>query len=167
MTAENTTKFGKKTLRYAVVVALLIAFAGSTTYAVMSDTSIHGLAVRFYNNVSRYCTNSTSTPALAFSFYTVTVYSTSSLETYLSHIHFTLSADGVLIGTVSPGDSKFGPGQSFSYFLTFSNSTLDPHSQSLKSEIVLGITAQVSAGLYTSMAAASDSELVTFSGRPC
>jgi hypothetical protein len=167
MTTENKPRLGVKTLRYAVVVVLLIAFAGSATYAVMSDTSIHGLTVRFYNNVSRSCVNQTTTPVLTFNFYEVIVYSTTSLETHLSQIHFTMSADGVLVRTVSAQDSKFGPGQSFSYFLTFSNNTLDPHSQPLKSVINLGITAQVSAGLYTSTATASDSELVTFSGPAC
>ena len=163
MTQENIARFGIKTVRYIVVLVILIVIAGSATYAVMSDTSIHGLTVRFYNNVSRYCTNST----LTFNFNQVVVYSTASIETSLSHVHFTMSADGVLVGTVSALDSKFGPGQSVSYPLTFSNATIDPHSQPLRSQIVLGVTALVSAGLYSSTATASDSELVTFSGPPC
>jgi hypothetical protein len=162
MTRENLARFGTKTVRYIIVLVILIVIAGSAAYAVMSDTSIHGLTVKFYN-VSRYCTNST----LTFNFNQVVVYSTASLETSLSHVHFTMSADGVLVGTVSAQDSKFGPGQSVSYSPTFSNATLDPHSQPLKSQIVLGITALVSAGLYSSTTTASDSELVTFSGPPC
>ena len=162
MTRENLARFGTKTVRYIIVLVILIVIAGSAAYAVMSDTSIHGLTVKFYN-VSRYCTNST----LTFNFNQVVVYSTASLETSLSHVHFTMSADGGLVGTVSAQDSKFGPGQSVSYSLTFSNATLDPHSQPLKSQIVLGITALVSAGLYSSTTTASDSELVTFSGPPC
>ena len=163
MTRENIAKFGTKTVRYITVLVILIIIVGSATYAVMSDTSIHGLTVRFYNNVSRYCTNST----LTFNFSQVVVYSSTSLETSLSHVHFTMAADGLLVGTVSAQDSKFGPGQSVSYPLTFSNATIDPHSQPLKSQIVLGITALVSAGLYSSTTTASDSELVTFSGPPC
>ena len=162
MTRENLARFGTKTVRYIIVLVILIVIAGSAAYAVMSDTSIHGLTVKFYN-VSRYCTNST----LTFNFNQVVVYSTASLETSLSHVHFTMSADGGLVGTVSAQDSKFGPGQSVSYSPTFSNATLDPHSQPLKSQIVLGITALVSAGLYSSTTTASDSELVTFSGPPC
>jgi hypothetical protein len=162
MTRENLARFGTKTVRYIIVLVILIVIAGSAAYAIMSDTSIHGLTVKFYN-VSRYCTNST----LTFNFNQVVVYSTASLETSLSHVHFTMSADGVLVGTVSAQDSKFGPGQSVSYSPTFSNATLDPHSQPLKSQIVLGITALVSAGLYSSTTTASDSELVTFSGPPC
>ncbi len=163
MTRENTARFGTKTVRYIVALVILIVIAGSATYAVMSDTSIHGLTVRFYNNVSRYCTNST----LTFNFSQVVVYSSTSLETSLSHVHFTMAADGLLVGTVSAQDSKFGPGQSVAYSLTFSNATIDPHSQPLKSQIVLGITALVSAGLYGSTTTASDSELVIFSGSPC
>jgi len=163
MNGENISKFGTKIVRYTIVLVILIVIAGSATYAVMSDTSIHGLTVRFYNNVSRYCTNS----ALTFNFNQVVVYSTTSLETSLSHVHFTMSADGVLVGTVSAQDSKFGPGQSVSYSLTFNNATLDPHSQPLKSQIALGITALVSAGLYSSTITASDSELVAFSSLPC
>lgn len=167
MSRENIARFGTKTVRYVIVLAILIVIAGSATYAGMSDTSIHGLTVRFYSNVSRSCVNATTTPVLQLDFYDVVVYSTSSLETYLSHIRFTVSTDGNLFGAISAPDSKFGPGQSFSYYLTFSNATLDPHSQPLKSNISLGVTALVSAGLYSSTATASDTELVTFSGPPC
>ncbi|HEX9613817.1 MAG TPA: hypothetical protein VGA05_09400, partial [Candidatus Bathyarchaeia archaeon] len=97
MNRENVARFGTKTVRYIIVLVILIVIAGSATYAVMSDTSIHGLTVRFYNNVSRYCTNST----LIFNFNQVVVYSSASLETSLSHVHFAMSADGVLVGTVS------------------------------------------------------------------
>ena len=166
MNRENIAKFGTKTVRYIMVLAILVGIAGSATYAVMSDTSIHGLTVRFYNNVSRSC-GSTTVPVLTFNFSQVVVYSTASLETTLSHVRFTMSADGVLVGTVTAQDSKFGPGQSVPYPLIFSNGTIDPHSQPLKSQIALGITALVSAGLYSSTTTASDSELVTFSGSPC
>jgi len=165
MTPEKTNRLGTKTIQYAIILVLVIAIAGSATYAVMSDTSIHGLTVRFYN-VSRYCTNST-TAVLTFSFNQVVVYSSASLETSLSHVHFTMSADGILVGSTSAQDSKFGPGQSVSYSPIISNATLDPHSQPLKSNIFLGITALVNAGLYSSTTTASDSELVTFSGPPC
>ena len=165
MTSEKTARLRTKAIQYVIILVLVIAIAGSATYAVMSDTSIHGLTVRFYN-VSRYCPDST-TPVLTFNFSQVVVYSSASLETSLSHVQFTMSADGVLVGSVSAQDSKFGPGQSVSYSLTFSNATLDPHSQPLKSNISLGITALVGAGLYSSTTTASDSELVTFSGPPC
>src|SRR5438132_11086946 len=126
MTPEKTTRLGTKTTQYFIILVLVIAIAGSATYAVMSDTSIHGLTVRFYN-VSRYCTNST-TAVLAFNFSQVVVYSSASLETSLSHVHFTLSVDGVLDGSVSAHDPQFGPGQCVSYSLTSSNTTIDQHS---------------------------------------
>ena len=166
MASEKTARLGTKSIRYVVVIVLLIAIGGSATYAAMSDTSIHGLTVRFYN-VTRSCTGPTSAPVLTFNFNQAVVYSTASLETSLSHVHFTMSADGVLVGSVSAQDSKFGPGQSASYSFIFNNSTTDPHSQPLKSNIFLAITALVSAGLYSSTTTASDSELVTFSGPPC
>src|SRR5438876_10325155 len=164
MTPEKSTRLGTTAIQYVIILVLVIAIAGSATYAVMSDTSIHGLTVRFYN-VSRYCNPTTA--VLTFNFSQVVVYSAASLETSLSHVHFTMSVDGVLVGSVSAQDSKFGPGQSVSYSVTFSNTTLDPHSQPLKSNIILGITALVGAGLYSSTTTASDSELITFSGTLC
>src|SRR5438046_10235339 len=105
MTPEKTNRLGTKTIQYAIILVLVIAIAGSATYAVMSDTSIHGLTVRFYS-VSRYCTDST-TAVLTFSFNQVVVYSSTSLETSLSPVHFTMSADGILIGTTSEQVYKF------------------------------------------------------------
>ena len=52
--------FGQRTLQYITVIILLVALGGAATYAVMSDTSIHGLTVKFYD-VSRYCTPTGST----------------------------------------------------------------------------------------------------------
>src|SRR5437016_13040558 len=129
MTSEKTARLGTKAIQYVIILVLVIAIAGSATYAVMSDTSIHGLTVRFYN-VSRYCSDST-TPVLTFNFSQVVVYSSTSLETSLSHVQFTMSADGILVGTGSAQDPKFGPGQSVSSSVTFSHITLDPHSQPL------------------------------------
>src|SRR5689334_21795192 len=98
MNSEKTAaRLAKKTTQYLVVLVLIVAIAGSATFALMSDTSIRGLTVRFYN-VTRSCTGSTSAPVLAFNFSQVVVYSTASLETSLSHVQFTLSADGILVG---------------------------------------------------------------------
>ena len=165
--AQESPKTALKTVRYAVVIALLIAFAGFTTFAVMSDISIHGLTVRFYGNVSRYCTMTTQGPVLTFSFSTATVYSSASLTTSVSNVVFAMAADGIQVGTSNAPDAKFDPGHSISYNLTFTNPTLDPHSQPLLSQIVLSINAQASAGLYRAQTSASDSELVHFSGPAC
>lgn len=167
MSGGKTGRLGERTLQYVAVVVLLVALVGSATYAIMSDTSIHGLTVKYFD-VSRYCTPQTGSPqALAFKFTNAIVYSSNSLETSLSHVTFAMAADGVHVGTFSGADSKFGPGQSVSYTLTFSNSTIDSHSQPMSSQILLSVTAQVSAGLYTATTTASDSQLVTFSGPPC
>src|SRR5207245_10472703 len=101
MTPEKTARLGTKTIQYVVAIALVIAIAGSATYAVMSDTSIHGLTVRFYN-VYRYCNSTTA--VLTFHFIQVVVYSAASLETSLSHVHFTMSADRLLVRSVTPQD---------------------------------------------------------------
>jgi len=167
MTTEKTGRFGQRTLQYIAVIILLIALSGSATYAVMSDTSIHGLTVKFYD-ASRYCTNPTgSIDVLNFKFTNAVVYSSASLEVSLSHVTFAMASDGVPIGTFSGPDARFGPGQSVSYTPIFSNSTIDPHSQPLSSQIVLSITAQVSAGPYSTTTTTSDSALVTFPGPLC
>jgi len=149
--------------RYFLVIILLLAFTGLATFAVMSDTSIHGLTVRFYN-VSWTCpSNATNiNPVLTYKFGSVIVYSSSSLPTSLSHVTFTMSTNSGLVGTETGQDSTFSPGQSASYTLTFSNPALDPGSQPLSQQIALAVNAQVSAGLYSSQASATDSEVVHF-----
>ena len=166
MTAEKTGMFGQRTLQYITVIILLVALGGAATYAVMSDTSIHGLTVKFYD-VSRYCTPTGSIDVLTFKLTNAVVYSSASLEVSLSHVTFAMASNGVPIGTFSGPDAKFGPGQSVSYTPIFSNSTIDPRSQPLSSQIVLSVTAQVSAGPYSTTTTTSDSALVTFPGPLC
>ena len=167
MTAEKTSRFGQRMVQYIVMMILLIAIASSATYAVMSDTSIRGLTVKFYD-VSRYCAPSTdSLEVLTFNFTHVIVYSSASLEVSLSHVTFAMASDGAPIGTFSGLDAKFGPGQSVSYTPIFRNFNIDPHSQPSSSRIVLSVTAQVSAGLYSTTTTSSDSALVRFPGPLC
>ena len=159
---RRKVRFSRDVILLAV---LLVAFAGLGAYGIMSDLSIRGLTVKFYN-VSRYCPAGTT--VVTFSFATVVVYSSNSLPTSLSHVSFAMSADGVAVGTQSAADSSFNAGQSARYnSLNFSNTALDPHSQPTSSTIDLTIDAQVSAGLFSSQVSASDSELVHFSGPPC
>src|SRR5213594_1824585 len=78
--------------RYSLVIILLLAFTGLATFAVMSDTSIHGLTVRFYNVSWTCASNSTNiNPVLTFEFGSVIVYSSASLPTSLSHVTFAMS----------------------------------------------------------------------------
>src|SRR5437667_2853517 len=149
--------------RYSLVIIRLLAFTGLATFAVMSDTSIHGLTVRFYNVSWTCASNSTNiNPVLTFEFGSVIVYSSASLPTSLSHVTFAMSTNGFPVGTVTAPDQTFSPGQSASYAPTFSNAALDPGSQPLSQQIAVVVNAQVSAGLYNSQAAASYSELVHF-----
>ena len=154
--------------RYSLVIILLLAFTGLATFAVMSDTSIHGLTVRFYNVSWSCASNSTNiNPVLTFEFGSVIVYSSASLSTSLSHVTFAMSTNGFPVGTVTAPDQTFSPGQSASYTPTFSNAALDPGSQPLSQQIAVVVNAQVSAGLYNSQAAASYSELVHFPSHAC
>lgn len=149
-----------------LVVVLLVAFVGVTTFAIMSDNSVHGLTVRF-SYVGRQCNTTSTPPILTFLIHPVIVYSSNSLETTISHVTFALSVGGTQIGTTTAGDTSFGPGQSWSYYLEFTNSTLDPRAQPLNSQVVLTISAQVSAGLLTSRVSSSDTESITFSSQNC
>jgi len=149
-----------------LIIVLLLGLAGFTTFGIMSDNSVHGLTVRF-SYVSRFCNTTGTQTILTYLTHPVIVYSSNSLETTISHVNFAMSVGGTQIGTSMAGDSSFGPGQSYSYFLEFSNSTLDPHAQPLNSQVVLTISAQVSAGLLTSRVISSDTETIHFSGQAC
>ena len=155
-----------KTPKSIIIIVLLIGFAGITTFAIMSDDSVHGLTVRF-NYVTRFCNMTGTQPILTYLIPPVIVYSSNSLETTISHVTFTMSVGGTQIGTASAGDASFGPGQSHSYSLEFSNSTLDPRAQPPNSQVVLSISAQVSAGLLTSRVTSSDTENIQFSSQTC
>lgn len=166
MGAEKSRRALPKSPKSIVIIVLLIGFAVLTTFAVMSDNSVHGLTVRF-SYVNRFCNTTATQTVLTYLTHPVIVYSSNSLETTISHVTFTMSVGGTLIGSTAAGDASFGPGQSYSYFLEFSNSTLDPNSQPLNSQVVLTITAQVSAGLLSSRVTASDTESIHFSSQTC
>ena len=152
---------------YVLVIVLLAVLAGVATYAILSDNSIHGLTVRFYN-VSWGCTGSSSSPTLTYIFGSVVVYSTNSLTTTLSRVMFSMSTNGIEFGNVPAANSNFGPNQSASYnLLQFSNAGLNPQSQPTSSLIALTINAQVAAGLYSSQASASYSEVVHLPSLSC
>ena len=146
-----------------LLMVVLVAFTAVGAVGIMSDMSIHGLTLKFYN-ASRYCAAGTVT----FSFSSVVVYSSNSLPVSLHQVSFALSADGVQVATSQAPDSSFGTGQSAQYSsLVFANAGLDPHSQPSSSTIDLTINAQVSAGLFSSPASASVSQVVNFGAAPC
>ncbi|HET7404949.1 MAG TPA: hypothetical protein VFJ63_02435 [Candidatus Bathyarchaeia archaeon] len=166
MGGKKSRRVFPKSPKSILIIVLLIGFAVLTSFAVMSDNSVHGLTVRF-SYVTRFCNTTATQTVLTYLTHPVIVYSSNSLETTISHVTFTMSVGGTLIGSTAAGDASFGPGQSYSYFLEFSNSTLDPNSQPLNSQVVLTITAQVSAGFLSSRVTASDTESIHFSSQTC
>src|SRR5439155_18094730 len=80
---------------------------------------------------------------------------------------FTLSVDGSVMGTATQSDTSFGPGQSVSFKLTFTDTTLNPTMLSLSSKLVLSLSATIAAGLYGSTEATSDSTIETFASNGC
>ena len=153
--------------RFIVAIVLIIGYSTAAAYGVMSDTSIRGLTVKMFD-VSRYCTTNPSTTLKTLN-YNVrgSIWSTSSIQTSLSHITFTLSVDGSIIGTNSQGDSSFGPGQGVAFNLVFPHPTLNPTTLPLSSRLVLTVSATVAAGLYSANEAASDNTLQTFTSTGC
>src|SRR3989475_5654124 len=153
--------------KFIVAIVLILAYSASAAYGIMSDTSIRGLTVKMFN-VSRYCTTNQSTSLKTLS-YSVrgSIWSTSSIPTSLSHMTFTLSIDGLVIGTGSQNDASFGPGQSTAFNLTFTHPTLNPTILPLSSALVLSLSATVAAGLYSATEAASPNNLQTLSRTGC
>ena len=155
--------------KFIVAIVLVLGYSVVAAYGVMSDTSIRGLTVKIFN-VSRYCvTQSNSLESLNYNVKGA-IWSASSIQTSLSHMTFTLSVDGLVIGTGSQDDASFGPGQSVAFNLTFTHPTLNPTTQTilpLSSRLVLTLSATVAAGLYSASEAASDNTLETFTSTGC
>ncbi len=167
--------------KFIVAIVLILGYTSAAAYGVMSDTSIRGLTVKMFN-ISRYCidanpppTDQMARPYLGPSLKTLhynirgSIWSASSIQTNLSHLSFTLSVDGSVIGTnSSQSDSSFGPGQSVSFNLTLTHPTLlNPTMLPFSSRFVLTLSATVAAGLYSANEAASDSTLQTFASTGC
>lgn len=153
--------------KLVVAIVLIVTYAAAATYGVMSDTSARGLTVKMYT-VSRSCSASSSSSVQTLS-YSIggAIWSSSSLPTSLTHLSFTLSVDGSLIGTASGSDSSFGPGQSTTFSLSFANPTLNPTTLPKASQLVLDLTATVSSGLYSSTLSTSDSTAQWFGSTGC
>jgi hypothetical protein len=152
--------------KFIVAIVLILGYSAAAAYGVMSDTSIRGLTVKMFN-ISRYCT--TQSPSLKTLNYNVrgAIWSASSIQTSLSHLSFTLSVDGSVLGTSSQSDNSFGPGQSIAFNLTLTHPTLNPTMLPLSSRLVLTLGATVAAGLYSTTEATSDTALQTFASTGC
>ncbi|HEV2120178.1 MAG TPA: hypothetical protein VGS11_08775 [Candidatus Bathyarchaeia archaeon] len=157
--------------KFIVAVILILAYSASAAYGIMSDTSIRGLTVKMFN-ISRSCTTDLSTSLKTLNFnIRGSIWSTSSLQTSLSHISFTLSVDGLGLGTTTQSDGSFGPGQGITFSLPFTHPTLNPAANQPvlppSSKLVLAVSATVVAGLYGAVEAASDSTVQNFSSSSC
>ena len=166
-TSESQKQPTLRNWKLMAAIVLVLSYAGAATYGIMSDTSIRGLTVKMFS-VSRSCTvdPSTSLKTLTYSI-GGSIWSSTSLTTSLSHMTFRLSVDGAISGTATRTDSSFGPGQSISFNLAFTNPTLNPTALPLPSRLVLTLTATVGAGLYTSMESAADSTSHLFGSASC
>lgn len=154
---------GRKTI---IAIVLTIAYLAAATYGVMSDTSVSGLTVKMYN-VSRSCPSSNAVTTLNY-YIQGSIWSASSLATTINHASFTLSVDGAILGTTPGPSGSFSPGHSLpQYSANFTNPTLTPTKLPLSSQLVLTLTATVSAGLYTGMEVASDHAVWTFGTTSC
>jgi hypothetical protein len=153
--------------KFIVLVLLILAYSAAAAYGVMSDTSVRGLTVKMFN-VSRYCTTNQSSSVKTLNYnLRGSIWSTSSLQTSLSHMAFTLSVDGSILGTNPQNDASFGPSQSVPFNLTFTHPTLNPTTLPTSSTLVLTLSATVAAGLYSATGAASDLTVQTFTGTGC
>jgi len=152
--------------KFIVAIVLVLGYSAAAAYGVMSDTSVRGLTVKMFN-VSRYCTAQSSSPRTLNYNVRGAIWSASSIQTSLSHLSITLSVDGSVMGTATQSDTSFGPGQSVSFNLTFTDPTLNPTMLLLSSKLVLSLSATVAAGLYSSTEATSDSTIQTFASNGC
>jgi hypothetical protein len=169
--ADNAEKSRKRRSiggwKFIFAIVLILGYSSAAAYGVMSDTSIRGLTAKMFD-VSRYCTTNPSTTLKTLN-YNVrgSIWSASSVQTSLTHLTFTLSVDGFVVGTISQGDGSFGPGQSVPFNLVFTHPTLNPIVLPLSSRLVVTVTATVAAGLYSSNQVASDSTLQAFASSGC
>ena len=156
-----------RNLRVVVVLALVFVFVATTTYTVMSDSSVHGLSTKIsYSN--RYCATSTATLAKNVTFYILaSVWSTSSLHTSISSATVSLMVDGKNLGASQVPPSSWDPGQYATFTLTFQDPTASPQSLPKASTLTLSVTAQASAGIASAQVTASDKTVQTFGNTSC
>ncbi len=167
MGADSKRLGSFRNVRFVIVLALIIAFLVTSTYAVMGDSSVRGLATKLFS-VDRHCTTNTATLAKNVAFYVVaSVWSASSLHTSITSVKFSLSVDGTNLGTLTAPDRSWDPGNGVSYTLTFPDPLASPQSLPTASNLVLSVTARVSAGLNSAQITASDKNLQDFGNKSC
>ena len=156
-----------KNTRVLLVLALVVVYAGATAYYVMSDTSVRGLTVKMFS-LSRFCTEDSGIADRIVTYNVAgSIWSSHSLRTSISNLQFTLAVDGVRVETVNGENVSFDPGNGSSFLLTFKDPTVDPRSLSSSQNVVLSLTALVSAGIASSTLTRSDSLLQDFGTTSC
>lgn len=154
-------------VRALIVIALVLVYAAGATYYVMADTSVRGLTVRaFY--VSRFCTSDTGITDQVVNYEVqASVWSTQSIRTSLTNIQFTLVTSLGHVATASGNDALLDPGKGASFTLVFKDDSLDPHSLPRSQDLILSITATVSAGLVKATLTRSHSLSRDFGSTSC
>ncbi len=153
--------------RAIIVIILAVVFIAATTYSLMSDASVHGLATKILF-ANRYCATSPSTLAKTVTFYVLaSVWSTSSLHTSISNVVFTLSVNGLDLGTSRGQDSSWDPGQYARFNMTFTDPQVSPTALPLTSTLGLAVTAFASAGVASASVTASDRAVQIFGNPSC
>ena len=156
-----------RNIRVLIVLALIAAFLATTTYTVMSESSVHGLTAKIFY-VDLYCAVNQATSAKTVTFYIVaSVWSSASLRTSMTNVVFSLSADGTGLGTSPAQGKSWDPGQGASYTLTFSDSSLSPLALPKASVLILAVSAQVTAGIVSVQVTASDTSSQSFGNTTC
>ena len=154
-------------VRAIIVVILATVFLATATYSAMSDGSVRGMTTRI-TYANRYCTTSPGTLVKTVTFYILaSVWSTSSLHTSISSVAFSLSVDGVNLGTSQASDSSWDPGQYARFNMTFTDSQASPVGLPSTSTLVLAMTTHATAGVAAASVTASDQAIETLGTISC
>src|SRR5437867_9760117 len=104
-----------KNIRVLIVLLIIIAFLATTSYTVASETSVRGLTTKIFY-ASRFCTTPTGSSAKIVTLsITAGLWSSSSLHTSVSQVTYSLSADGVNVGSFNAKEASWDPGGSATY----------------------------------------------------
>lgn len=154
-------------IRGLAVLFIIIVYGGVTTYYVMSDTSVRGLTVKMFCPSRSFPADSGIFDRAVTYNIPTSVWSTHSLRTSLSSVQFSLAVDGTKIGTTNETGASFEPGNSAPFVLTFKHLNVDPNTLPRSPELVLSMTATVTAGIVTSTLTRSDSLVRDFASPSC
>ncbi len=164
--SRKVLQYLRKT-RVIIAVLLILVYAGATAYYVLSETSVRGLTVKIYS-ASRNCTVDPETSQQVVNYsVTALVWSSTSLQTSLRNVQFTLSVDRVAVGVQAGTAASFAPGGGATYSLAFKDPSLSPTLLPQSSELLLTISADVQAGIVGSSLTRSDGLSQDFGSVTC